>query len=466
MRRLLPLLLLAACSPPEGTATSPLLEAGATSLLGLSADALAWGDWNGDGRPDLFVATNSGTLPNPGSVALHLGTDGFVESSPAWTFGPTNTINDLAVGDLASDGDLDVAVAVDGALLVLRNEGTLAIGSTWIANNSDAGTDVDWVDVDGDGDLDLSMLRTAGGLAVHVQPDTGSLSVNPSLTTPAVGAVAVDWGRPRAGVPVAAIARTNGSIDLYQESLGSLVNLTTLSTGQAQALNTVVFGDLDDDGDDDLVAAVAAGTLRVLTTDGAGLWATATSMGASTDASSLAFADWDGDGDRDLAVGYFGGGNPEVFQNSGGSLDTSPVWTGNSSVLVTDLAWAELDGGGPELVYATISQGILVHPGQGWGLGSSAPSSSLVGAGGSLTSVEFGDLDGDGALDVLAGATGAGDRAFSLGGYPAVSNVWSEGVAWNTTGVALGDVDGDGRLDRVVTRASTSGIGNPNIVVE
>ena len=63
----------------------------------------------------------------------------------------------MAWGDWDSDGDLDLAVAVDGApnRVYLNDGGTLF--AFWSSSEWDATNAVAWGDWDGDGDLDLAV---------------------------------------------------------------------------------------------------------------------------------------------------------------------------------------------------------------------------------------------------------------------------------------------------------------------
>jgi hypothetical protein len=130
---------------------------------------LAWGDYDGDGRPDLFVVNESGPLTQ---------TPEEVERSPAHghlfhnegdgTFADVTASAGLAVrglgmgaawGDYDGDGRLDLFVTRYGTSLLFHNEGkgrfTDVSAATGIDRHEGFWTGVSWADYDQDGDLDL-----------------------------------------------------------------------------------------------------------------------------------------------------------------------------------------------------------------------------------------------------------------------------------------------------------------------
>ncbi len=98
-------------------AAVPSFAAQQTFSVGSNPGAVAVGDFNGDGRPDLVVTVgnNAGVLLNttaPGATTVSFATQtNFAAGSPV----------SVAVGDFNGDGKPDLAVANNGGVSVLLN---------------------------------------------------------------------------------------------------------------------------------------------------------------------------------------------------------------------------------------------------------------------------------------------------------------------------------------------------------
>lgn len=116
------------------------------------ATAVAVGDLNGDGRPDIAVANRADTV-----VVLNTGNRTFALQpalAPYASFVLNPTL--VAVGDFNSDGRLDIAVGTsnNGVLIYLgHGDGTFAAPLEYYGANSPSGLAA--ADLNGDGKLDL-----------------------------------------------------------------------------------------------------------------------------------------------------------------------------------------------------------------------------------------------------------------------------------------------------------------------
>jgi len=248
----------------------------AEMLASTPSYSAAWGDYDGDGDPDLFVS-------NHGSPCSLYRNDGAgVLSEVAEASGIPSNGYDLhggAWGDPDGDGDLDLYLAQGKNLgeaeqrenFYFRNDaGTftdLAAG-LGIGDPSGRGRGVSWIDVNLDGCLDLFLVNFRSPLALYLGDGAGGFM--PTMPVP---------GRPGYGSELVSVgvawADYDGDGDLDAFLAGSnrlLRNETIISDGQyGQGFTDVTerafrplglpfgrgaaWGDYDNDGDPDLYVA-------------------------------------------------------------------------------------------------------------------------------------------------------------------------------------------------------------------
>lgn len=318
-------------------------------------------DLTGDGRPELLATVG-------GRLRLYRGQEGgrFLEvtakSGPALAH-PVPA-RGVAVGDYDNDDDLDLFVSAAGPGRLLRNRGdgtfedaTRAAGLAGQEGLADAL----WVDVDQEGDLDLLGL---GHRDPRGRPTANRLFLNQS-----VGTFVAETGRPGLtagrGLTTAALAvdlDDDEDIDLLlaREESWSLVlanqregrfvdQAPALGLADGQPLTGLAVGDLDGDGDWDLLTLGPAGV--VLRLQAAGSFS-AQPLPGTAGARALVLVDLQLDGREELVVGG-PGATVTVFHNQGGGR-LEPASPLPVAAPVTGLAAADLDADAvPDLVVAT-----------------------------------------------------------------------------------------------------------------
>jgi len=200
---------------------------------------------------------------------------------------------------------------VDGA----RFESVTDIGPV---TDDQASGGASWADFDGDGDQDLVVANRSapesGGYKLALYRNDGGMNFTrmdaAALPEDAAYPMSVAWGD----------VDNDGDPDLYAASLYGLANELYENLGDgtfrkrdggrattdAGSSYAATFGDLDNDGDLDLVVANWGGSSEIYLNDGAGYF-DQISSGAFRRAihygSSLALGDYDLDGDLDVLLG-------------------------------------------------------------------------------------------------------------------------------------------------------------------
>jgi subtilisin-like proprotein convertase family protein len=426
-----------------------------------STFSVAWGDVDGDGDLDLAAG-------NDGSIKVYLNVGGTLQTTPAWTSGDSNTASSVVWGDVDGDDDLDLAAgSIYGPNGVYLNvDGTLQTTAAWLSGDHDWTYSVAWGDMDGDGDLDLAAGNSGQPNKIYLNV-SGTLQITPTWTSDdSDGTTSMAWGDMDRDSDLDLAASNDNGVpnraSVYQ-NVGGILQ-TSASWASNDAISSVAWGDVDGDGDLDLAAgSVNAPNKVYLNVDGT-LQTTAAWLSGDSDwTTSVAWGDVDGDGDLDLAAGNVTyrdgyqdrGGQTKVYLNAGADLQTNAAWTSEDSDETKSVAWGDMDGDGD--LDLAVGNG-LAWSGIRW---VSGQDKVYLNMGGMLQntpawtsgdrdytqSVAWGDLDGDGYLDLATGNDGLNKVYLNVGGTLQTSPAWTSTDNDNTHSVAWGDVDGDGDLD-------------------
>jgi hypothetical protein len=301
----------------------------------------AWGDFDGDGDPDLVLCGESAgglitkTYENQRSTLVHRQDLEGIESTGSGC---------LAWGDYDSDGDLDLAMAgatTSGRIArIYENDGDGNL--TWDqaqALTGVAGAAAAWGDYDWDGDQDLVLTGYDGSQRISILYENdpeGTLSQDTATTLTGLNSGSADWGDWDGDGDLDLVLTgndgTNRRTIFYEnDPVGTLTD-----DGDHGVIGVVLsdadWGDYDADGDLDLAITGETGSggprvARVYENDGDGNMTQVAHI-LSIYRSSCDWGDIDLDGDLDLALcGYDGSGlSTYLLENTGTGFSGTPFW--------------------------------------------------------------------------------------------------------------------------------------------
>lgn len=307
---------------------------------------LSWGDFDGDGDPDLFAGSN--VSPIPSRSYLFRNDEGrFVEVAvPLGVALPGRSSRQANWIDFDGDGDLDLYGANRaGPNRLLRNglgQGALrfdalpyGFGTVDIRRTVGAC----WFDGDGDGDLDLFLANQSGDSDAFWRNDgdrfeeiAAALGIDQTLRTIAEGGVGCAPGDYDNDGDLDLYVGTYGHNHLYQNTssegaFGFVDRAEAAGLLEPHSVVGAAWGDVDNDGDLDLFIAsyardaqgVQQPANRLMINDGLGRFVNVLAPGDAVNAADhgVVWVDFDGDGDLDLSLtdGYGPTGGAPVFRN-------------------------------------------------------------------------------------------------------------------------------------------------------
>ncbi len=406
-----------------------------TSVYPNSIDS--WGvrqaDFDGDGNVDLAV---SGWYANP-KLSILFG-DGHGRFAAPVQYALTFGALDLEVADFDRDGDIDIVVSNTGqtwdgtSVALFRNQGNGAFvfGGTFAAGPGPTG--ITTADFNGDGWPDVAVAHDAYIASGH------SFAV------------------------------------LLNDKAGGFLAPTIVNT--QSGTHSIAAGDLDGDGDADLVLALESNQIVVSMNQGGSFGAGTAYVGAQampiTQSPCVKLVDVDGDGDLDILYSNSGSGSSTsgtlaLFRNPGSGVfgAAQPISLGPLSQGAVGIAAADVTGDGViDLLAATQNAEMwCLVPGDG--NGGFLPARQMR-AGEDPIALEIADLDHDGKLDVVSIGSGSleacvhlnpGAGAFAI---PPVIDMSDPSIAPTSySNLVAGDVDQDGDLDLVVGWSDNFGSG-------
>ncbi len=270
-------------------------------------------DIDGDGDQDVLTAASTSS-----EIAWFENTDG------QGSFGSKNLITDqieaaksVISADIDLDGDLDIVVSGNGGTgYIAWIENADGLGSfsapVLISTNSTGAKYAYPADLDGDGDIDVLSAETDANTAAWFENTDGAGTFGPKIiidnqleATEYIYATDID-GDSHLDIVTTSFGSASDKIAWYRNTDGQgTFGSETIIQGGLSGVTSVLAGDMDGDGDLDLVSSIflSDSLLYHENTDGAGNFAAPTVItDAANGARPVILADLDGDLDLDVVV--------------------------------------------------------------------------------------------------------------------------------------------------------------------
>lgn len=469
------------------------------SLGPIESNNVSTADVNGDGIPDLitllsntmhwFPGVGDGTfafgipVPTPNTFAdfevFDGDMDGDLDLFALRYFGCYVMRNDGAgnfelaqniptpvyrasFGDINGDGFVDLLITDNSPhrYTIYTSNGSLEFAEGVVNDNIVSATVLNLEDLDGDGDLDL-MARTGsyGDYRFYSNDGQGEFTFEMQITATSLGQRTILVADMDGDGIKDLVMRELSPSGTYTDELSWQKNLGDFTFAPRSyiainlyALSNLVVGDMDGDGDMDVISITNSQTARWYRNNGPAGFASSVLLHTASGGDALLrpfIVDVNNDGINDVLIRSGASASkrihPLINQGSGSFVQQPPITLGMDPISMTV---GDVDGDGDVDIICTrnISAGhkVALNDGNGNftdGYTWTEPSTS--------TTLTLADIDMDEDLDLFYGGVftpNNGDGTFAEPVYP---DIWQPAMSATST-YAIGDIDDDGMQDLMV----------------
>ena len=292
---------------------------------GLGPIAIAVGDFNLDGKPDVATANSNG---NTVSVLLNNGNGTFATKVD---YATGSVPYSVAVGDFNRDGRPDLAVTnfTSNTVSVFINNGDGTFATKVDHGTGPGPVSVAVGDFNLDGKPDLAVANSNGNtMSVLLNNGAGVFAPKVDyITGSAPFSVAVGDFNLDGKLDLAVANNGSDTVSVFLNAgSGTFAAKVDYSTGAGSAPESVAVGDFNLDGKPDLaVANIGANNVSVLLNNGSGTFAAHVDYGTGVSPNWVTIGDFNLDGKLDLATANTSGHNASVLINNGGGTFAAKV---------------------------------------------------------------------------------------------------------------------------------------------